>query len=313
MQTTLLMTSFRQKVTTTYNAKTWMITDVQPTSSADIMPVNATDYDIIWDMISHMAESRSAEDSIAIESFFLHLTWLCRTYGVFPANEAKMRQHLQNFLAIRMQFGTMTAQLINYTLSDQGLTLGVFALPADMHTRATYGHSVQLFKPQPWTPWIFLLAGWGSTCGCGIYILWVLYQEEPVPEGTGIPEIDISSRIIGRDDGGREKATIATTDGSEISSFGSFVKGMTPEERSSVSRTAKLLRKSRIMFARPLSAERAGNNSEDRALLMVREAPIAIPMTLERNEEEAGTATSTDSSTIRSVELPGRRRASSSP
>ncbi|KAK4443284.1 hypothetical protein QBC34DRAFT_452626 [Podospora aff. communis PSN243] len=75
------------------------------------------------------------------------LIWLLRLYAdVFPDDRFTPLTHLQNFLAIPVQFSTVWSQFANYTVQDNPLASGLLAMSPDMLTTAESGREADRLR-----------------------------------------------------------------------------------------------------------------------------------------------------------------------
>ncbi|MDF2434860.1 MAG: hypothetical protein JWP44_4491 [Mucilaginibacter sp.] len=304
------MSAFLHVVTTIYDVDSRMITNVQSPYLVGPLFVNITEYDAIWDTISNTPFS---SDQIAWDSFLYRLCELYRGYGEEPylwaGDDSKLREHLQNFLAVKMNFGTLLTVFLDNALTELGLNHTRFSnLMGQTLTTATWGRSIQVFVAQRWTVTVFGGASIAVVLVCGGYIHWVLMQDEPTPKCTGIPEIDLIAITTG-DSGKRE------TDG-QPTSLGGFVKGLNPEQKSSIRRLVGPLMTARIVF----TAKGHGgalSTSADQVLTVFQEhrSSLASERDVEM-EVESGTEASTPSAEARAgytIQQDRRKRSRSLP
>ncbi|KXX75179.1 hypothetical protein MMYC01_209621 [Madurella mycetomatis] len=142
---TVLLSVTRQNATTTYSRHDLQIRKVSFASSSlseagAPQPLNRTQFLPIWDKIFRMSghPSESETDRIQVRSLLYSLAWLLRLYAdVFPDDPFTPLTHLQNFLAIPLQFSTVCSQFANYTVGENPLfPVGAFAMSGDMLTTA---------------------------------------------------------------------------------------------------------------------------------------------------------------------------------
>ncbi len=130
-------------------------------------------------------------DRTQIRSLTYSLAWLLRLYAdVFPDDPFTPLAHLQNFLAIPLQFSTVCSQFANYTVRGDAWT-GVFAMDPAMLTTAESGREADRLVSRPWTVWAFIGGGVAAVVGAGGLLGYMLCLEKALPVGTGIPEVDI--------------------------------------------------------------------------------------------------------------------------
>lgn len=188
------MTAYKQYATTTYKREDFSILNVDPTSELQIQPLNASDFTATWSKILIPRDNTNSYDITMINALTFSLTWLLRLYDdVFPSDTNTPLMHLQNFLAIPLQFMVTCVQFANYSV-PAGIT-GIFVLPEDMQTTAAGGESTQRFAGQVWTVWAFIAIAGLFMAMVGGVLLWMLLQRQSLPKSSGVAEIDIVTRI----------------------------------------------------------------------------------------------------------------------
>ena len=193
MRKKIVMTAYKQYATTAYKRKDFSIVNVHPTSELQIQPLDVSDFTATWNKIFIPSNSSSPDDITMINALTFSLSWLLRLYDdVFPDDTNTPLTHLQNFLAIPLQFMVTCTQFANYTL-PAGIR-GVFVLPEDMQTTAMSGESTQRFAGQVWTVWVFIASAALVTAAVGGVFLWMVLQREPLPNSSGVHEMDIVMR-----------------------------------------------------------------------------------------------------------------------
>jgi hypothetical protein len=194
MKKKIFMTAYKQYATTAYKLEDLSILNVYPTSESQIQQLNASDFTATWNKIFITDNNTSQTDITMINALIFSLTWLLRLYDDdFPNDANTPLTHLQNFLAIPLQFMVTCTQFANYSL-PAGFK-GVFVLPEDMQTIAVGGESTQRFAGQTWTVLAFITIAGLFIATIGGVFLWMLLQRESLPNSSGVPEVDIVTRI----------------------------------------------------------------------------------------------------------------------
>jgi hypothetical protein len=201
MNKKIVMKAYKQYATTAYKREDFSILNVHPTSESQIQPLHASDFTATWSKIFIPRNNSSANDITMINALTRSLAWFLRLYDdVFPDDINTPLTHLQNFLAIPLQFMATCVQFANYTV-PAGIS-GVFVLPDDMQTTAVSGESTQRFAGQAWAVWAFIASAGLFMAVVGGLFLWVLRQREPLPDSFGVPEVGNAERAReGRESG----------------------------------------------------------------------------------------------------------------
>jgi len=250
---TVLLTVSRRKATTTYSRRDLKIRRVlfsPPDTAPESIPLSRSQFQPIWDrMLRYSAEPRRTNetemDRSQIRALAYSLAWLIRLYAdVFPDDPFTPLTHLQNFLAIPIQFSTVCSQYTNYTVHRLGLgsaLVGAFAMDDQMLTTAEGGREADRLVSQPWTVWAFIggstAAMLGTAALLGYMMLWL---KDPLPKGTGIPEVDILALTGGAVTPVTAAAALATKDAGQI------IRELKPGVAGSVRKTAAALRETRL-------------------------------------------------------------------
>ncbi|KAI9772446.1 MAG: hypothetical protein M1840_000649 [Geoglossum simile] len=176
-----------------YNSsQNFTILDLQMIGDPEIQSLRASEYKEIWDKIFIANSLSSVDDKTMIASLTWSLGWLMRHYDDdYPDDNATPLVHLQNFLAIPIQF---TIACIIYANSTLNLDTPLFRLPNEMITTALGGMSIQRFVGQTWTLAVFIAAGGTLILLALAILLWMITQKAALPSISGIPEIDIMVR-----------------------------------------------------------------------------------------------------------------------
>ncbi|GAB1312326.1 hypothetical protein MFIFM68171_02536 [Madurella fahalii] len=200
------MTAYKQFATTAYRRADSRILDVSVTTEPEIVPLNISDYRLLWERmlvpglsLSHTANSaeetlvyHSADtlDQDMVNSLTFNLAWLIRLYDdEFPDDINTPLGHLQNFLAIPLQFMATCLQFANHSLTDEGFK-GIYPFPEETHATAVGGESMQKMAGQPWTVWLFISSVSTSMLLIGALYGWIIWQKCALPEVLGISYID---------------------------------------------------------------------------------------------------------------------------
>lgn len=200
------MTAFKQYATTAYKREDFSILNVHLTSELQIQPLNVSDFIAAWNKIFIPTNNSSPTDITMTNALMFSLTWLLRLYNdIFPDDINTPLTHLQNFLAIPLQFMATCTQYANYTSPVDAS--GAFALPEDMQTTAASGKSTQRFMGRVWAVWMFIMCAGLIMALVGAIFFWMLLQREPLPNSSGVPEMDMVTRI-GEEGGHRGSVTL---------------------------------------------------------------------------------------------------------
>jgi hypothetical protein len=192
LETTTLLTVYRQYAKTIYDREDLSIKQVKATTEAEIVPIVGDETRQIWDRIFVPDDHASEIDNQSINVTISRLAWKYRTYKeFFPDNDSPV-EHLHNFLSVPLQFAVTAMQFANYTLNEQDL--GLF--PPDLITVATGGRSIQKFVGQLWTSWVFISSGVAIVVLSGCAFTWIVSQNHLVPSQSGIIELDFASRVL---------------------------------------------------------------------------------------------------------------------
>src|SRR5437762_3262202 len=120
MSKKVLLTAYRQRAATLYSSQSFTILDSQMIGDPEIQPLRASEYKAIWSKIFIADSLSSVDDQTMIASLTWALGWLMRLYDDdYPDDNATPLTHLQNFLAIPIQF---TIACIIYANSTLNLT-----------------------------------------------------------------------------------------------------------------------------------------------------------------------------------------------
>jgi hypothetical protein len=195
----VLLTSYKQRATTVYHGKNFTILDSQFTGPSSIEPLQASAYRAIWDKIFVANNDSSANDRTLIASLTWSLGWLMRLYDDdYPDDHNTPLIHLQNFLAIPIQF---TTACIIYANSTQNLPADSYPLPDDMTTNAQTGVVIQRLLGWTWALVIFLAVG-GILIVLALGILgWMIRCKALLLPPSDTPEVDMAQRSRASPDG----------------------------------------------------------------------------------------------------------------
>ncbi|KAK3387386.1 hypothetical protein B0H63DRAFT_393253 [Podospora didyma] len=202
----VIMTAYKQFATTAYKRADSTILDVSSTSEPELVPLSMSDFTLLWKMMlvpgsspvrhrrKHRKDlaNRSSDtlDRAMINSLTFNLAWLIRLYdNEFPDVIDTPLSHLQNFLAIPLQFMVTCVQFANLSMTEAGLR-GIFPLPDETQTVAGGGESLQRMVGQLWTVWSFITSTSASVLLIGSLYGWIIWQDYEVPELLGVPPID---------------------------------------------------------------------------------------------------------------------------
>ena len=287
----ILMSRYKQYTTTSYDRVTFNILHVEPgiaptsndTSSSSpspsepiFEPARSLDYTETWTKIFVPPNNtlsttttgnvtKESYDQTMIKSLTYSVTWLLRLYDdVFPDDAYSPILHLQNFMAIPVQFMVTCLVFANYSMPDG--TRGVFELPVDMQTTAATGESTSRFMGVGWVVWLYIGMGGLSLAGVGGVLGWVFwvnmggrkYAEGSssegevrgkgrIPASTGFPELDIAGRLGDDERSGGVHVLDATNPGGSEVSLREFVEREDWQgKNASIWTVAKGLRKRRL-------------------------------------------------------------------
>jgi hypothetical protein len=187
MKWTTMMSAYKQFTSTTYNRHNLSIINTKVVGAPQPMFLNATGYAEIFNAVMMPSSSSTSVSNTSIAALTYALTWVHRTYsGSFPDDTGTLITVLENFLTIPLQWTVTAVQRINYTAP----LLGDFSMPNDMITTAVGGSSSQRLVIQGWTGWTFIAADTIVLLFVLGSIIWILRQQEPLPQSTGVAEID---------------------------------------------------------------------------------------------------------------------------
>jgi hypothetical protein len=194
MNKKISISAFKQYATTDYKREDFSIVNVDLSSEPQIQPLNASDYIAMWEKMFIPTNYSNSNDLTMMRAFTFSLTWMLRLYDDdFPDDTKTPLMQLQNFLAIPLQFMVTCVQFANSSTSDNGS--GILTLPENMHVTAAIGKSDTRLRGKPWAVWTFIGSASLFIVAVGAVLLWMLLQEEPLPESSGYPEIDIVTRV----------------------------------------------------------------------------------------------------------------------
>jgi hypothetical protein len=207
------MTAYKQYASTVYSRHNLSIITTPSPSSGEPpvkIPLNATDYRLLWQrlLVPDPAHSNRLDRSL-IDSVTFNLAWLLRLYDdEFPDDAHTPAAHLQNFMAVPLQFMVTVLQFANTTLQEDGLGLWQFPLPGDMRTTAVGGRLMQRLAGEAWVVWLFTLTAGAVVLGVGGLFGWMVWGQEYRPAGiTGVGEMDFvekcRSKSLSGDSGSR--------------------------------------------------------------------------------------------------------------
>jgi hypothetical protein len=188
------LSAYKQFATTTYSKKNLSILHTEAEGEPEQMMMNASDYSSILSAILVPKPASSAAVNASIAAVTYAMTWVHRVYGeIFTDEQNTLATVLENILAVPLQFGIAATQLANYTIADiPGAidVIGSFPLPDDMATMAVGGSSSQRLSIQAWTGWAFIAADAIVLLVLLAGIFSILRQRMPLPDSTGLAEID---------------------------------------------------------------------------------------------------------------------------
>jgi hypothetical protein len=252
------MTAYQQMATTTYGRQDLFIKNVQTNTDPQELFLNLSDHNQVWTRLFTTSISSTADANAAVNTILYRLTWLYRTYSEwYPDNDVIQRGILQNFLAIDMQFAVTAVQYANY----KDTSGAKHQLPDFMRTTAVGGHSIQRFVAQPWAVLTFIISGSIITILCVLGFVWILVQESPIPESTGITEWD----VLGRTSGG------ASAEHPDTVPFDALFHELPPEDRWSTWKVSRALRGRRLKLVEPTHVGTMNRHQAERTLVVVRD------------------------------------------
>ncbi len=243
LSTKTLMAVYEQQVTTTYEWKTMVITDVHAESTPKSLALHLDMFKGVWDRIFKPA----SDTEEAVPGFEEHMQWLSTKNRPSVDPRAPMEE-LQNFLALVIHFALTAKQFVNGTRAEHSLTedQDLISLPPGMLTTATGGRRVQRFVAQRWATWCFMTSGSLITVVCGICLVWILRQNGPIPKGMGVLEFDsvaraATSRAGTKRTGNLPENTITVEE---------YMMGLSEKQRSSIRAAIRPLGTARVMLHR---------------------------------------------------------------
>jgi hypothetical protein len=184
MNKKISMTAFKQYATTAYKGDDFSVLDVHTISEPQVQPLNASDFTVLWSKLFAPRNNSIPADIAMINALTFSLTWSLWLYDdVFPDDTNTPLTHLQNSLAILLQFMVTCAQFANSSVLAS--TSGLFGLPDDMQTAATSGKSTQPLMGQTWAVWTFIASAGLITVAVGGMFLWILLQQESLLNSPG--------------------------------------------------------------------------------------------------------------------------------
>jgi hypothetical protein len=187
----VLLTAYKQRATTSYNSQDFTILDSRLVGDPEIHPLPVTQYRAIWDKIFIPNANSTSADRILIESLTWSMGWLLRFYeDDFPDDNTTPLRHLQNFLAVPIQFAIACIIQANST-NIPGFT---FPLPNDMITTAEGGISTQRLVGQKWTLAVFIATAGTLLLIALVILFWMITIKAGFPPISDIPEVDIMIR-----------------------------------------------------------------------------------------------------------------------
>lgn len=194
MRTAVLMTTYKQRFTTTYRRADGFIEDAYATSDLELQAVDPSDFIALWDRLFIPTSSSNSQDLSMINDITFSLGWLIRLYDdEYPDDVNTPRRYLENFLSIPLQFMVTALEFLNQTSSVGGL----FPLSNDMKTTAAGGVIMDRFKGSLWVVLLFISTSAITVATVGLFLLWIFVQREPLSHLTGIQEIDFLARAVG--------------------------------------------------------------------------------------------------------------------
>jgi hypothetical protein len=187
----VLLTAYKQRATTSYNSQDFTILDSRLVGDPEIHPLPVSQYRAIWDKIFIPNAKSTSADRTLIESLTWSMGWLLRFYeDDFPDDNTTPLRHLQNFLAVPIQFAIACIIQANST-NFPGFT---FPLPDDMITTAEGGVSTQRLVGQKWTLAVFIATAGTLLVIALVVLLWMITIKAGLPPVSDIPEVDIMIR-----------------------------------------------------------------------------------------------------------------------
>ncbi|KAK1825896.1 hypothetical protein QBC39DRAFT_365651 [Podospora conica] len=250
---------YRIATSTTYDRSTQAILDIDTHSAVPSqIPLNASHYAAIFAraLIPPTPTSTSArptgtpksrtssprDDATNAHALLYLISWTHRTNAkTFPDDHHSPVAHLQNLLAVPVQFAVTAAVFGNYSLAERGFGGGVAVLPEAMATEARGGRASDKLVVERWAAGVFLGVEGAVHAVVVGWIIWMLVIGRRNGGGgreletglVGVDEVRAARRgrvLKGRDSwlgewlGGRRRGLgMARRDGGEE-------KGKVPEE-----------------------------------------------------------------------------------
>jgi len=208
------MSAYRQNSTTVYASADLSIQQVTILSPPVPLPLNESDYRALWNIAFVPGPIATEADVTLVRALTSTLGWLLRVDDDFFSDDAQTPQsQLRNFLTIPLQFMVTCWQYANYTAAADGLH-NLFPMPSDTVARARSGRLGQRFVVLGWTTQVFVGSGAALLLLSGGLFVWLFARADPLPQSSGIPELDIllrgggydSSREVAAAAGGGEKS-----------------------------------------------------------------------------------------------------------
>jgi hypothetical protein len=196
------MSAYKQYSTTSYRRKDLHILDVTLTSEPQAVPLNESDYQLLWRRMLVPTDQANSLDRSMIDSVTFSLAWLQWLYDdEFPDDANTPMEHLENFLAIPLQFMVTAIQFANSTIQEQsgdpdGFGSLQFPLPADMLTMAVGVRIMKRVKGQIWVVCLFTVTAVLAVLFIGALLVWMVFFQRYRPAAiTGVPDMDIAEKF----------------------------------------------------------------------------------------------------------------------
>lgn len=193
------MTAYHQNTTTAYSRDNSSIVSLERVGEPQLAELSADLYRYFWNYTLVPGPGTSQGGNlIMIDAMTFCAAWVLRLYkDLFPDADKNPVVYLQNWMAIPLQFMSLCTQYANYSVPSA--LAGRFTMPANTTTTARGGRSMQRFVGQVWAGWLFITTAAVTVGVAGATLMWIVAQRHPVPEGSGVPEMDLVARI-GEDD-----------------------------------------------------------------------------------------------------------------
>lgn len=212
-----LMSLYHIPTTTTYDRSTQAILNIDTLSAPSQIPLNASHYAAIFARAlippppsattstpvrptgTGTPKSRISspqDDASNARSLLNLITWTHRTYAkTFPDDHHSPVSHLQNLLAVPVQFAVTAAVFGNYSLADRGLT-GTVSLPEEMVAEARGGRASDKLVVERWAAGVFLgVEGAVHAIVVG-WIVWMVVRGRK----NGVDGRDLETGLVGVDE-----------------------------------------------------------------------------------------------------------------